>query len=106
MKKVNEKSLIYDLAIDVAEYAFIEWLVRRGVFAAFKANFDFNNSSRESFRDQLRLHVQIALTCPGLGFASLVSSAFQFIRTPEGVKFWKKQSDAWRRFCAKFQMQF
>lgn len=106
MKKANKKSRIGDLAIDVAEYAFTEWLVRRGVFAAFKANLDFTNSSRESFRDQLRIHIQIALTCSGLGFSSLVSSAFPFIRTPEGAKFWKEQSDAWRRFCAKFQMQF
>lgn len=104
MKKVNKKSRIGDLAVDVVEYAFVEWLVRQGVFSAFRANCEFIDFPRESFRDQLRLHIRLVLSCSDLNLGCLISSAFTFIGTPEGADFWKKQSDAWRRFCLNFQI--
>ena len=101
MKKVNKESRVNDLMVDVVEYAFTEWLVRRGVFAAFKANYKSASTSRGSFRDQLRFHIRVILDCSSLDLSRLVSSAFPFIFAPEGADFWKKQSDAWRRFCTK-----
>lgn len=111
MKKSNKKSRIDGLEIDIIEYAFIEWLVRQSAFSAFKANYESANKLREaahkfrgSFRDQLRLHIQVALIFPELGIGRLISSAFPFDCTSEGADFWQKQSDAWKRFCTKFRM--
>lgn len=105
MNKANKKPRINDLAIDVVEFAFREWLVRQGVYVAFKANYEFTNSDCSSFREQLRLHIRFIFGSPTLSLGSLVSSAFVFHSTPEGANFWKKQSDAWRRFCLDFRMQ-
>lgn len=104
MKKSNKQSRIDDLLIDVVEYAFTEWLVRQGIFTAFKTNYESANELRGGFRSQFRLHIQVALTFPELGLGRLVSSAFPFIATREGADFWKKQSDAWKRFCTKFRI--
>lgn len=106
MDKANKKNRIDDLTIDVVEFAFREWLVRRKVFSAFKANYAFVDPDCNSFREQLRFHIRYILEHPTLNLSSLVSSAFPFYSTPEGANFWKKQSDAWRRFCLNFQMQF
>lgn len=106
MKKVKNNSRVDDLLIDVIEYAFTEWLVRRGVFAAFKANYDFANPSRESFRDRLRSHIHLILDCSALSLDFLISTAFPFTRTPEGSDFWKSQSDAWECFCSKLKTRF
>lgn len=106
MNKANKKSRINDLTIDVIEFAFREWLVRRGVYVAFKASYEYDNSDCRGFRNQLRSQIRFILECPTLTLSSLVSSAFLFHSTPEGADFWKKQSDAWRRFCLDFQTQF
>ena len=103
MKRTNKKSRINDLAIDVIAYAFLEWLIRQGVFAAFKKNYESNILPLRGFREQLRHHIQLVLDCPGLDVSCLVSSAFTYVETPEGADFWRKQSDAWKRFCTKFQ---
>ena len=106
MKKVNKKSRINNLTLDVVEYAFREWLVRQEVFAAFKANYDFVNPECKSFRDELRLHIRSILESPSLDLSSLISTAFAFHLAPEGADFWKKQSEAWRRFCLNLRIQF
>ena len=106
MKKVNKESRINDLAIDVVEYAFREWLIRQRVFVAFKKNYEFVNPSHKSFREELRFHIQFLLECPALNLSNLVSSAFPFVTAPEGADFWRKQSEAWRRFCLDFRAQF
>jgi len=97
MKK-NKNSKVDKLAIDVVEYAFVEWLVRRGIFTAFRANYDRVVTTRKTFRDWLRDHIRYVYRRPSLGPESLISSAFLFASTPEGYEFWIKHSDAWRRF--------
>lgn len=106
MKRANKKSRISDLVIEVIEYAFLEWLIRQGVFSAFKTNYESNILPRKDFREQLRLHIQLVLDCPGLDVSCLISSAFTYVETPEGAGFWRKQSDAWKRFCINFQTLF
>lgn len=106
MKRVSKKFRIDDLMTDLAEYVFREWLVRQGVFTAFKANYEYTNPDYRSFREQLRHHIQFILESPGLDLSCLISSAFTFYSTPEGADFWKKQSDAWRRFCLNLRTQF
>lgn len=104
MRKSNKKSRIDDLVIDIVEYAFTEWLVRRGVFTAFKANYESANTARGSFRNQLRFHIQVSLIFPELGLGRLVSSAFPFADAQEGADFWRAQSDSWKHFCTKFHV--
>lgn len=88
------------LMINVVEYAFVEWLIRRRVYSAFRANYDRAAGSSKPFRDCLREHIRHLYCDPRLGPGSLVSSAFLFTSTPEGYKFWLKHSEAWKRFFA------
>lgn len=99
MSKIK-RSVVNKLLIDVVEYAFIEWLVRRKVFTAFKANYDRTPTATKSFRDCLRDHIRSVYRNPTLGPGALVSSAFLFTSTPEGYEFWLNHSEAWRRFYA------
>lgn len=105
MKKVSKSARTNELLIDVVEYAFTEWLVRRGIFSAFKANFERAFMPYKSFRDRLRSLVRHSLDDFGFGPSHLITSAFLFSSTPEGVRFWGKQSAAWERFCDELQVK-
>ena len=97
MKKPRQ-SVVDKLRLDVIEYAFVEWLVRRGIFTAFRANYDRTPTTQKTFRDHLRDQIRYVYRKPSLGPESLISSAFLFTSTPEGYEFWLKHSDAWRLF--------
>lgn len=105
MKNSNKSARTNELFIDIVEYAFIEWLVRRGILSAFKANYERGFASYRSFRDRLRSHIRRSLHHFGYGPSHLISSAFVFYSTPEGVEFWVKESAAWERFCAELQVK-
>ena len=105
MKTSNKSIRSNELMINVVEYAFIEWLVRRGIYSAFKTNYERDFSPYRSFRDRLRSHIRRSLNGPNFGPSHLVTSAFLFYSTPEGAAFWSKQSDAWERFCAELQVK-
>lgn len=106
MKTASSETRINNLMLDVVEYAFTEWLVRRGVFTAFRTNYDAVVSPYRGFRDRLRAHILRSLCSPNLDPSSLLSSAFLFTSTPEGYDFWNKHSEAWGRFCARFRTRF
>lgn len=103
MKKSTKDSRINDLMIDVVEYAFTEWLVRKGIFTSFKTNYDCIVSPYRGFHDRLRAHVRRSLYFSGFDPSHLISSAFLFIATPEGDDFWQKQSADWERFYIRFK---
>ena len=105
MKK-NKQPEIDNLVIDVVEYAFVEWLIRRNVFIAFKANYAHTPTATRTFRDCLRGHIRYAFRNPNLGPKSLISSAFTFASTPEGYDFWLKLSDDWARFYFNFRAEY
>lgn len=105
MKQSSKSVRTNELLIDVLDYAFTQWLVRRGIFAAFEANYERSFTPYKSFRDRLRSHIRHTLHNFSFGPSHLVSSAFLFSATPEGVKFWRKQSAAWKRFCDEFQVK-
>lgn len=105
MKKSSKSVRTNELLIDVIEYTFTEWLVRRGVFSAFKANYERAFAPYKSFRDRLRSHIRHSLHDFGFGPSALISSAFLFSAAPEGIKFWRKQSIAWERFCDELQVK-
>lgn len=106
MRKMCKDSRINDLVVDVIEYTFTEWLVRQGVFASFKANYDKGFPPSRSFRDRLRAHIRFTLRDSNLSPRRLISSAFLYTSAPEGANFWRKQSAAWERFCTKFGTNF
>ena len=97
MKK-TKKSKDGKLMIDVVEYAFVEWLVRRGVYRAYQANYDRDLSPAKTFRQRLREHIQYLYNHSNLGPESLITSAFLFTSAPEGYEFWQKLSDDWEHF--------
>ena len=101
MKK-NKSPRDLRLLVDVVDYAFVEWLTRRKVYRAFRANYDRAFGSSKPFRDSLREHIHYLLGHPSLNPGSLISTAFLFTSTPEGYKFWIKHSEAWRSFYASF----
>ena len=103
MKKTIKNSRVDDLKVDAIEYMFIEWLIRRGIFTAYKSNYECAFSPCRSFRDRLRGHIRRSLSGFGYNPSHLISTAFLFTSTPEGVKFWSNHSSAWQRFCAEFQ---
>ena len=105
MKKTSKSARTNELLIDVVEYAFVEWLVRRGIFSAFEANYERSFAPYKSFRDRLRSHIRHSLYNSGYGPSHLISSAFLFHSTPEGANFWTTQSAAWERFCTEFQLK-
>lgn len=105
MKKVSKNSRTNDLLIDLVEYMFTEWLVRRGVFTAFKSNYENSFSLRAGFRERLRDHIRRSLNGSSFGVSHLITTSFLFTSTPEGFKFWVKQSAAWERFCTKLQVK-
>ena len=106
MKTLSKDSRFIDLQIDSIEYMFIEWLIRRGIYTAYKSNYEHAFSLRTSFRERLRGHIRRTLRDPSYGPGHLISSAFLFASTPEGFKFWNKHSTAWQRFCTNFQLKF
>lgn len=103
MKKGSKKFKAGDLMVDILEYAFTEWLVRQGLFVAFKTNYDVVFSPYGGFRDLLRDHIRRSLCSPSFDPTNLISTSFLFASTPEGYDFWKKYSVAWKHFYLKFQ---
>ena len=106
MKTVSKLSRTDELLIDVVEYAFTEWLVRRGIFTAFKSNYGYSHSPGRTFRDRLRGLIRRSIFGPGFSPSYLITSAFLFASTPEGAVFWGKQSVAWEHFCVEFRLKF
>ena len=105
MKKSSKSVRTNELLVDVIEYAFTEWLVRRGIFAAFEANYKRAFAPYRGFHDRLRSHIRHSLHDFGFGPSNLITSAFLFSAAPEGVKFWRKQTAAWERFCEELQVK-
>ena len=105
MKRVKD-SRVSELTTDVVEYMFIEWLCRRGVFPAFKANYDSTRDVDMPFRTALRRHISHTSPASRSCIGDLVASSFMFAGTPEGRDFWLAVSTDWRRFCIEFRNLF
>lgn len=101
--KANRKSRLSDLSVDVAEYMFIEWLVRQGVFSAYKANYERFRTCHRTFREDLRIRIRSVCRFPRFVLEDLIATSFPFAMTPEGYNFWSDQSIRWRRFCSDFR---
>lgn len=101
--KENKKSRISELHIDVLEYMFTEWLVRQGLFSAYKENYEKFLSNHRSLRDNFRTKLRSLSRSPILDIEDIIATSFPFIMTVEGYDFWLDKSNLWRRFCSKFR---
>lgn len=104
--KANKKSRLSDLSIDVAEYMFIEWLVRQGILSAYEVNCEKFRTCHRSFREDLRVRIRDVFRSPRYTLKDLVVISFPFFLTSEGHSFWSDQSTRWRRFCGDFKSAF
>lgn len=104
MKK-TKKSSLSELPVDVAEYMFVEWLVRQGLLSAYKANCAKFRTCHQTFRDDLRSRIRSMRRSPRFTFDDLIAISFPFSMTSEGYSFWVKQSTIWRRFCNDFKSE-
>lgn len=96
-------SKIDDLYVDAVDYLFTEWLVRRGIFSAYKANFKRYNDFDGTFRGVLRDWIRTVLRSSRSSMGDLLDASFPFVATPEGFYFWTNHSAAWSRFCNEFK---
>lgn len=105
MKKTNRSESV-DSYVDPVEYMFIGWLIRRELFATFKANYERFNPGERPFRLALRSVLRCKLSSGKPRLGSLVTGFFPFGETLEGFDFWMNQAFAWLDFCKKFQTKF
>ena len=104
--KANKNSRFSDLSVDVLEYVFIEWLVRRNLLTVYKRNYKAFHPNHRSFRDDLRIKLRSVCRSRGGTAEAIIATSFPFVMTPEGYDFWVDQSNLWCRFCTKFKSIF
>lgn len=95
-----------ELMVDVVDYAFVEWLVRRHLYSAFRSNFLHFRQTKEAFRSALRRHIRYSVCTSFVPVNTLLLTAFSFISTPEGYDFWDKRSNDWAHFCDELLKAF
>lgn len=102
MKKVKKSSLSA-LPIDVAEYMFVEWLVRQGLYSAYRRNCENVCTSNRTFREDLHVRIRRMYRVARFSLEDIIAISFPFVMTSEGYDFWLTQSTLWRRFCNNFK---
>lgn len=100
MEKCNFESRV--LTVDVCDYLFVEWLVRRGLYSKFVANLSPARYNVESPRDAVRKIVAELIFSPHFSLSDAVSSSFPFRLTPEGPDFWLDVSKEWTNYLESF----
>lgn len=103
--KVNKVNLDR-LYLDVADFLFVEWLIRCGYYSRFVDNFFRRNPDYNNTREGIRAYLSRFLRNPSLSLFDAVFSAFLFFDTPEGVDFWKLVDRQWRRFLKRSSINF
>lgn len=101
MKKQTSKPL-NELTVDVLEYMFVEWLVRRSLYSKFSENLVRSWSDSENPRSIIRNLIRSNLISPVYSFTDFIRGCFHFSSTPEGFHFWSRVSDEWSRYFKSF----
>lgn len=101
MKKQTSKSL-NELAVDVLDYMFVEWLVRRSLYSRFAKNLAHAYSNTKEPRSVIRDMIRATQGSPVYSLADLVLRSFPFICTPEGFRFWFRVSSEWASYFRSF----
>lgn len=104
--KVNKSSKLSALPVDVAEYMFVEWLVRQGLYSAYRRNCEKYCTSNRTFREDLHVRIRRMYRVARFSLKDIISISFPFVMTSEGYDFWLTQSTLWRRFCDNFKSTF
>lgn len=94
------------LFVDAAEFLFVAWLIRRGIYSAFEVNYRHWVREDESFRNALHRNIQRYVYSDEFKLKDFINGAFSFSSTPEGFTFWCDQAAAWSSFCKNFQNKF
>ena len=101
--KANKNPRLSALPVDVAEYMFVEWLVRQGLYSAYRKNCEKFCTRHRTFRDDLHDRILRLYRVGRFSLRYVVAISFPFSMTPEGYDFWLTQSTLWRRFCENFK---
>ena len=101
MKKQTSKSLD-ELAVDVLDYMFVEWLVRCSLYSEFTSNLACCCNDCCAPRLIIRDRIRHVLTSPDLTPSDLISISFYFGCTPEGFRFWSRASCEWASYLESF----
>lgn len=101
MKKQTSKSLD-ELAVDVLDYMFVEWLVRCSLYLKFISNLARCRQDWRPPRSIIRDRIREVLISPDLTPSDLISISFYFRCTPEGFRFWSRASCEWASYLESF----
>lgn len=104
--KVNKNSTLSALPVDVAEYMFVEWLIRQGLYSAYRRNCEKVCTSHRTFREDLRVRIHRMYHVGRFCLQDIITISFSFAETSEGYDFWLTQSILWRKFCNSFKSTF
>lgn len=101
--KAVKNSKVDELCVDAVESLFTEWLIRRGVFSAYKRNYERYNVVDGTLRDALYVLIRFVFRSPDYVAGDLLDLSFPFAWTSEGFRFWARHAVAWNHFCAEFK---
>lgn len=90
------------LTVDVCNYMFVEWLIRRGLYSKFIANLSPARYNANSPRCVIREIVAGLISSPHFALSDVISSSFIFRSTPEGSGFWLGVSEEWKNYLEMF----
>ena len=91
-----------DLIIDVFDYTFTEWLVRRNLYRRFVSNLPAVKNDSISANTAVRKLISRVVNSSYSTLPDVVSLAFPFQSAPEGFIFWINVSREWRLFVRSF----
>ena len=100
MKKKISKPLD-ELAVDVLDYMFVEWLVRCSLYSRFAKNLALA-CPNEKPRSIIRNMIRETQSSPVYSVEGLVMRSFPFCCTPEGFRFWVRVSSEWAFYFRTF----
>ena len=92
------------LILNVADYLFVEWLIRNNCYSKFIANFS-SNFDCDSPREAIRSHLSMLLRSNSMTLRNAISTAFLFLPTPEGEDYWCSVELRWIAFLDEFNIQ-
>jgi len=92
------------LTLDVADYLFVEWLIRNDCYSKFAANLS-GNSDCDIPREAIRCHLSLILRSNSMTLRNAISTAFLFLHTPEGEDYWCSIELRWIAFLDEFNVQ-
>lgn len=101
MKKQASKPLD-ELAVDVLDYMFVEWLIRRSLYSIFTSNLARYRQDWRPPRLIIRDLIREILSFPVYTSSDLISSSFSFRCAPEGFRFWARVSCEWASYLKSF----